>query len=175
MLASGLEDDEKSNDILVQSPIMKSPSLGISRSVEAGGDILLFDFVDEMTENGLDIQKEYIWQSVLNEEKAADNSYWHKILDYKSMVNGEIRQDKVALGVTAELNEAYLWYVKTMLSESSDFNLFGASNKQIYLTKSLIINHIMNKQYQKDIKHAFVKKIWKIVYIHTILLSHNYD
>ena len=36
-----------------------------------------------------------------------------------------------------------------MLSESNDFDLFGASNKQIYLTKLSILNHIMNKQHQK--------------------------
>ena len=143
MLDSGSQDDKTSNDKLAQSPTMKILSLVVSRSVEAGGDILLLDFVDEMTENALDIQKD-IWQSVLNEQKAADNSYWHQILDYKSMANGEVRENKVAHSAAAELNEADLWYVKTMLNESNDFEKFGASNQQIYLTKLSILNHIMN-------------------------------
>ena len=98
-------------------------------------------------------QKEFIWQSIENEEKL-DSKSWNDILTFKETNLIELRQDSIECGINFESDIKWqdIYTMLPLMDKGGNFDIFEEYNTKTYLTRHLIFAHKMNDRYQNDIK-----------------------
>ena len=100
----------------------------------------IFKTVNALVDAQLMKQKEFIWNSVKQEEKN-DSENWSKLLEFGSDFKGTKtpRQDKIKNGLKPDKSERELYITAARMeddnAEKSQYNVFTQYNNKVYLTQ----------------------------------------
>ena len=116
---------------------------------------LLFEYVGDLVDKLIIKQKEYIRDSIENEEKQ-DNQEWNKLCNFNKYNNSEIqfRQDRINNGIKSfkSVKDAYLAAIKI---SNPQFDVLTQFNDKIYLTQCLAFANENNDYFQSEMKKLF--------------------
>lgn len=141
-------------------------NIWIGKDLVNGNNKLLFDYINEMVDQLLIKQRQYIWDNVQNEEKS-DCENFTKLCQFNINVDGSmtLRQDCIPNGIQSLKQEKDIYLTNLRLDQydrrrdyvKDEYDILSEFNTKVYLTQCLTFAHENNGYFQNEMKKYFAK------------------